>query len=230
MVSAGFCRSCVLAIQFTESKTYPSMSWQLQRKDQRLKRKAECQKMSQDPGSSNRTYLYLADVFAALEIKLIFFFKRESYFTNREKSVRKFSPNRAYLQITGALLPHIILSDHRGGPEEYQISKWAHFFPSRERKWPPANTGAPPVKCSWPHPSQPWMTRLGSGSWACPKHLRTTGEVRMLAQCCWSFLAEGGCDWENHSRAPTSGSPAGQTHMLSGLFHTTLHSVNKMDF
>lgn len=43
-------------------------------------------------------------------------------------------------------------------------------------------------------------------------------------------LAEGGWEWENHRGISTCGSLAGQNHMLSGLFHTTLHSVNKMDF
>lgn len=197
MVLCGFCRSCVLAIQFIESKTCPSSSWQLQEKDQRLKKKAECQKMSQDPAISNRTYPYLADAFAVLDVKLWFFSSGEKAILSTGKKANENSfLTELNLQITGALHPRIIHSDHRGGPEEYQISKWAHFFPSREK-----NTQAPPKPCATssealpPSPFPALDNQCGLRH-HCPKHLtaprlRSTGEVQILAQGCWSFLAEG---------------------------------------
>lgn len=86
------------------------------------------------------------------------------------------------------------------------------------------------------------VNQLGSVTWALLSHLilctavtsknktKPTAEGRSSFSPVLESLAEGGWEWENHSRTSTCGSLAGQNHMLSGLFHTTLHSVNKMDF
>lgn len=159
--------------------------------------------------------------------------ERKLFYQLGKKAYEIFPLIELNLQITGALHTRIIHSDHRGGPEEYQISTWAHFF-SQQRGNCHLQTQAPQNPCATSSealPSSPFpaLDNQFGLRHHCPS-LRSTGEVQMLAQSCWSFLAEGGWDWENPSRVPTSGSPAGQTHMLSGLFHTTLHSVNKMDF
>lgn len=71
------------------------------------------------------------------------------------------------LQITGALHPRIIHSDHRSGPVEYQISKRAPFFPSREEMATCKGSGSPkPMGTSSEAlltPPFPWIRSLGSG-------------------------------------------------------------------
>lgn len=79
--------------------------------------------MSQDAGSSNRTYPYLADAFAALEVKLNFSSREKAILLTGKKTYENFPLIELNLQITNALHPRIIHSHHRGGPEEYQISK-----------------------------------------------------------------------------------------------------------
>lgn len=194
---AGFCRSCVLAIQFIKSKTNPWWSWQLQRKGQRLKREAECQKTSQVHGSSNRTYPYIADAFAALEIKLwFFFFRRESYSMNWEKSTWKFSPIRAEFADNWCIPPKNYPQWPQRWPWRTPISKntniqvWSLFSQQREEMATCKDSCAPSSETLPTPPSPVWFRH-------CPKHLPATsltaGEVQRLAQHCWiSWHGEAG--------------------------------------
>lgn len=69
------------------------------------------------------------------------------------------------------------------------------LFPSRERKWPPVNTQAPethvlpPVKFSPPHPSQPWITSLGSGT-TVPNTSLPPASGQQERFRCWPSAAE----------------------------------------